>query len=148
MPWRDLVPRAARDLVHGLLAAAFPGDDAAGERVRGWLGPRRGEPRGDPRALAEALALGRRPGRAGPWLPPWVTRWLRSPGCRAWAVLLAAHLRAAGHDAEVVLGVAGDGAHAWVECRGRAYDLDAPAGVEAAARRARYTLCRRWPQAA
>lgn len=71
-------------------------------------------------------------------MPAWLGRWLRSPGCRAYAVLLARVLRARGHEASVRLGAGRDGAHAWVECSGRAYDLAHPEGADAPGFEARF----------
>jgi hypothetical protein len=108
--------------------------------LEGWLGevaPRVVVP---PEEVSRKLARTRRPGRGGPWLPPFLARWLRSPGCRQYAVVLVKALRGAGHPAILVLGVSPQGAHVWVECRGRAYDLGHPGGTSSEVLRRRFPL--------
>lgn len=113
-----------------------------------WLGPVAPRPRGAPEVLSAALARTRRPGRGGPWLPPALCRPLRSPGCRQYGMLLAATLRAAGHEAVLWVGAGPHGAHVWVECRGRAYDLAHPGGVAARELRDRYVVRTCYPSEA
>lgn len=133
--------RVARRVLRALARVLGGGEPPA--RVRGWVGPVAPGPGGDAREVSRALARGRRPGPADPWMPPWMARLLRSPGCAPYAVLLCAELRRAGHDAGVVLGVRGEGAHAWVECGEAAFDLEHPGGIPREELGARYSLVSR-----
>lgn len=132
-----MIPRSLLALLSRLLLGANPL-----ERLPAWLGTVRGSPGRPPEEISQELARGRRPGRGGPWLPPQLARWLRSPGCRQYAAVLCWQLRREGHRADLVVGVAPRGAHVWVECGPRAYDLRHPAGIDPDTMRERHPLVR------
>lgn len=113
------------------------------EELGTWISPLGSHAGRSASEVHSKLQRSRRSGaRDAPWMPPSWGRWLRTPGCRPYAALLLDALRRQGIPAKLVVGVAPDGGHAWVEAEGFAFDLESSGPQDPQGLRGRFSLVR------